>query len=304
MPEGKVFSMLQWILDILRGAVIGVSNIIPGVSGGTMAVSMGIYDRVIYAVNNLFKQFKKNFRDLLPIIIGVLIGLFAFAALIGTLLGTKSSEIPLTRLPTNFAFIGLILGGLPAIYKRVNMKSAKVPGIILFLVFLALVVVLPLLNPPEARTVDHSIGTMLLMIPLGAIASSTMVIPGISGSMILMLLGYYNPVINAMNDLRGGDWSSLAILLPYAVGLLVGIVFIAKLMNFLLKKHAALTFSAIFGLVIGSPVALLMQNRECFQLANTGNWIISAVCLIIGFAIAWFMSTLDKKQTEESPVQG
>ena len=290
--------MLQWILDVLRGAVMGVSNIIPGVSGGTMAVSMGIYDRVIYAVNNLFKQFKKNFKDLLPIIIGVLIGLFAFAALIGSLLGTKSEEIPITRLPTNFAFIGLILGGLPAIYKRVNMKNAKVPGIILFLVFLALVVVLPLLSPPEARTVDHSIGTMLLMIPLGAIASSTMVIPGVSGSMIMMLLGYYNSVINAMNDLRGGDWSSLAILLPYVIGLLVGIVFIAKLMNFLLKKHGALTFCAIFGLVIGSPVALLMQNRECFALANTGNWIASIVCLIVGFAIAWFMSTLYKKQSE------
>ena len=80
---------------------------------------------------------------------------------------------------------------------------------------MALVVVLPLLSPPEARTVDHSIGTILLMIPLGAIASSTMVIPGVSGSMIMMLLGYYNSVINAMNDLRGGDWSSLAILLPY-----------------------------------------------------------------------------------------
>ena len=291
--------MLQWILDILRGAVIGVSNIIPGVSGGTMAVSMGIYDRVIYAVNNLFKQFKKNFKDLLPIIIGVLVGLFVFAALIGTLLGTKSEEIPITRLPTNFAFIGLILGGLPAIYKRVNMKSAGIPGILLFLVFLALVVVLPLLNPPEARTVDHSIGTILLMIPLGAIASSTMVIPGVSGSMIMMLLGYYNSVINAMNDLRGGDWSSLAILLPYVIGLLVGIVFIAKLMNFLLKKFGALTFSAIFGLVIGSPVALLMQNRECFELANTGNWIASIVCLVVGFAIAWFMSTLDRKQELE-----
>jgi len=289
---------MQWFLDILRGAVIGVSNIIPGVSGGTMAVSMGIYDRVIYAVNNLRKQFRKSFRELLPIVIGVLIGLFAFAALIGTLLGTKSDEIPLTRLPTNFAFIGLILGGLPAIYKRVNMRNAKVPGLILFLIFLALVVVLPLLNPPEARTVDHSIGTILLMIPLGAIASSTMVIPGVSGSMILMLLGYYNSVINAMNDLRGGDWSSLAILLPYAFGLLVGIVFIAKLMNYLLRKHAALTFSAIFGLVIGSPVALLMQNCECFALATAGNWIASIVCLAVGFAIAWFMSTLDKKQTK------
>ena len=295
--------MLQWILDILRGAVMGVSNIIPGVSGGTMAVSMGIYDRIIFAVNNLFKQFKKSFREILPILIGLLIGLFAFAALIGTLLGTKSDEIPITRLPTNFAFIGLILGGLPAIYKRVNMKDAKLPGVILFLVFLALVVVLPLLNPPEARTVDHSVGNILLMFLLGAIASSTMVIPGISGSMIMMLLGYYNSVINAMNDLRGGDWSSLALLLPYAIGLIVGIVFIAKLMNFLLKKYAALTFCAIFGLVIGSPVALLMQNRECFPLANAGNWIASIVCLIIGFAIAWFMSMLDKKQQEKEPVQ-
>ena len=296
--------MLHWILDVLRGAVIGVSNIIPGVSGGTMAVSMGIYDRVIYAVNNLFKQFKKSFKELLPILIGVLIGLFAFAALIGTLLGTKSDEIPLTRLPTNFAFIGLILGGLPAIYKRVNMKSAKLPGLILFLVFLALVVVLPLLNPPEARKLDHSIGTILLMIPLGAISSSTMVIPGVSGSMIMMLLGYYNSIINAMNDLRGGDWSSLVILLPYVVGLILGIVFIAKLMNFLLKKYAALTFCAIFGLVIGSPVALLMQNRDCFPLANAGNWIASIVCLLIGFAIAWFMSTLDKKQSQDEPAQG
>ena len=288
--------MLQWILDVLRGAVIGISNIIPGVSGGTMAVSMGIYDRVIYAVNNLFRQFRKSFREILPILIGVLIGLFAFAALIGSLLGTKSEEIPITRLPTNFAFIGLILGGLPAIYKRVNMKSAKLPGVILFLVFLTLVVVLPLLNHPEARTADHSIGTILLMVLLGAISSSTMVIPGISGSMIMMLLGYYNTIINAMNDLRGGDWSSLVLLLPYVIGLIAGIVFIAKLMNFLLRKYAALTFCAIFGLVIGSPVALLMQNSECFPLANAGNWIASIACLVIGFAIAWFMSTLDRKE--------
>ena len=288
--------MLQWILDVVRGAVIGVSNIIPGVSGGTMAVSMGIYDRVIYAVNQLFRQFKKSFREILPILIGVLIGLFAFAALIGSLLGTNSDEIPGTRLPTNFAFIGLILGGLPAIFKRVNMREAKFPGLILFLLFLALVVVLPLLSPPEMRTVDHSLGTALLMIPLGAIASTTMVIPGVSGSMILMLLGYYNSVINAMNDLRGRDWSSLMILAPYAIGLVLGIVFIAKLMNYLLREHAALTFCAIFGLVVGSPVTLLMQNRECFPLANGGTWIASIVCLVIGFMIAWFMSTLDNQQ--------
>ena len=92
---------------------------------------------------------------------------------------------------TNFAFIGLILGGLPAIYKRVNLKKAGIPGLILFLLFFAIVVVLPLLKAPEARKVDHSFPVMLLMVGLGAIASAAMVIPGISGSMIIMLLGYY-----------------------------------------------------------------------------------------------------------------
>ena len=289
--------MLNFILDILRGIVMGVSNIIPGVSGGTMAVSMGIYDRIIFAVNHIIKKFKESIKDLLPIIIGILVGLFAFAALIGHLLGTKSDTIPLTRLPTNFAFIGLILGGLPAIYKRVNMKKAGIFGIILFVIFFVIVVGLPLLVPPEARSVDHSIGIMLLMIPLGAIASATMVIPGVSGSMILMLLGYYDSVINAMNELRSGDFSAIAILLPYLIGLLIGIVSIAKLINFLLKKYPEYTFSAIFGLVIGSPVALLIQNKDCFPIATAGNWAISVVCLIAGFVVAWLLARLEKPES-------
>ncbi len=290
--------LIDIILDILRGMVIGISNIIPGVSGGTMAVSMGIYDRIIFDANNIIKKFRKCGRDLLPIVIGLLAGLFAFAALIGFLLGTDSDTIPLTRLPTNFAFIGLILGGLPPIFKRVQMKKAGAAGILLFLLFFALVVGLPLLTKPEPIEADHSLGTALLMIPLGAIASATMVIPGVSGSMILMLIGYYNSVINAMNQLRTGDFSALILLLPYVIGLLIGIVSIAKLMNFLLKKHTALTFSAIFGLVIGSPVALLMQNRECFAITTPGNYAACAACLVLGFAAAWFLARMEKPAEE------
>ena len=291
-------TMLSFILDFLRGVVLGVSNIIPGVSGGTMAVSMGIYDRIIFDANNLFKKFKKCLADLLPILLGVLTGLFAFAALVGFLLGTDSDTIPLTRLPTNFAFIGLILGGLPPIWKRVDLKKAGLPGLALFAAFFTLVVVLPLLTRPEPIQADKSFGTALLMIPLGAIASATMVIPGVSGSMILMLLGYYDSVINAMNQLRGGDLSALILLLPYLIGLLIGIVSIAKLMNFLLKKHTALTFSAIFGLVIGSPVALLIQNRECFAIATPLNWFFCALCLALGFAAAYFLAKMEKPAAE------
>ena len=81
--------MLQWILDILRGSVIGISNIIPGVSGGTMAVSMGIYDRLIGDITHLFKKFRQSVVDVLPIAVGVLVGIFAFSALIGSLLGVS-----------------------------------------------------------------------------------------------------------------------------------------------------------------------------------------------------------------------
>ena len=101
-----------------------------------------------------------------------------------------------------------------------------------------------------------------------------------------------------MNELRSGDFSAIAILLPYLIGLLIGIVSIAKLINFLLKKYPEYTFSAIFGLVIGSPVALLIQNKECFPIATAGNWAISIVCLIAGFVVAWLLARLEKTESK------
>ena len=368
---------MQWFLDILRGAVIGISNIIPGVSGGTMAVSMGIYDRLINDITHLLKQFKKSLVDVLPIAIGVLVGIFAFSALIGNLLGVSvnwqadlsaagtpftakrltASDLlsggctdialsyggetarltyqdgnswkltyadgeeklltgstlkfkqvdgqyrielspkrpPLTKMPTIFAFIGLILGGLSVIFRQVSLKDFKVPGWIIFVLFFAIVVVLPLLAVPRAVTAEVSLGSLLLMLLLGAIASATMVIPGVSGSMVLMLLGYYETVIGSLNGLRGGDFSSLLIIGPFFIGVVLGLFLIAKLISTLLSKAPTLTYAGILGLVIGSPVALLIQNSECFSVATAGNWVISIVCLIAGFLIAWLLSKLDKK---------
>ena len=366
---------MQWLLDILRGAVIGISNIIPGVSGGTMAVSMGIYDRLIEDITHLFKRFKQSVIDVLPIGIGVLIGIFAFSALIGTLLGvsvpweadlsqaknaftqkrltamdvvnggvteinlthggetavlTRSGENswklvyqdggektltgsalkfklvdgvyqlelspekpPLTKMPTIFAFIGLILGGLSVIFRRVRLKDFKVGGWVLFAAFFALVVVLPLLSVPGARAADGSVGNMLLMVVLGMIASATMVIPGVSGSMILMLLGYYEAVISSLNALRSADLHALATIGPFGIGVVLGLFLIAKLISTLLEKAPTLTFAAILGLVLASPVALLIQNSECFSVATPANWAVSIICLAVGFVAAWLLSKLD-----------
>ena len=283
--------MLNWILDILRGAVMGIANIIPGVSGGTMAVSMGIYDRMIYAVNNIVKKFKESLKTLLPIVIGMLIGLFAFAALIGHLLGTDASTIPLTRLPTNFAFIGLILGGLPAIYKRVNIRKAGLPGLLLFILFFAIVVVLPLLTKPEARTVDHSFPVMLLMVGLGAIASAAMVIPGISGSMMLKIFGYYEPIVTQTlggtfkDAIPAGNWSlvlhNIGVLLPFAVGIVIGIFGVAKLIEVLLKKWKVYTYCGILGMVVASP-AVIRMDAGIYEGFNAWIGIAAAAALVLG----------------------
>ena len=283
---------LSWILDILRGSVIGMSNDIPGVSGGTMAVTMGIYDRIIYDVNNFRKDWKRAVRDLLPILVGVLVGIFGFARILKPLIGDEGQvPPPITLLPTIFAFIGLILGGLPIIWKHVDFKKTTWKGAVLFLLFFALVVVLPLLQAGADKTITHSFGDILLLIPLGMLASATMVIPGVSGSMILLILGYYHSVIGALHRFDMG------VLLPYALGLVIGIVFIAKLMNFLLKKHSALTFSAILGLVVASPIALLYQNRACFEVATPGNWVACVVCLLVGCVAAYLLSRLGKEES-------
>ena len=289
---------MSWLMDILRGAVIGIANIIPGVSGGTMAVSMGIYDKFIHAVTNLFKKFKQSILTLLPLGIGMLIGILGFASLIKWLLGIQddgSTVQTLTKLPTVFAFIGLILGGLPAVIRRMSVKKAGVSGGILFILFFALIIILPYLQGTGDRTLDLSVGSVVTLILVGALASATMVVPGVSGSMVLMLIGYYNPVINALSTLKSAPLEALGILLPFAVGVVIGIFSISKLIDVLFSKYPDKTYCAILGLVFASPIALVLKNADAFAIGNLWNYLACAACLCVGFAAAYLLSGEKKK---------
>ncbi len=272
---------MSWFLDVLRGMVIGLANVIPGVSGGTMMVSMGIYDKLIYSINHLFKKFRECFRILLPYLVGmvaaILLGAFALKALF--------SNYPL---PTNALFIGLILGSLPFILREMKGEKIGWQGIVAFVVFFAAVVVLKAIEADNVAAVSLNVGTVLLMLLLGAICSAAMVIPGVSGSMILKTLGYYEPVVTeaipgAVKALTSGNWSAffqnIGILLPFAVGIVVGIFGIAKLIEVLMKKWKGRTYCAILGMVAASPVVILMDTSiyEGF-----GLWI----CLAAVFALA------------------
>ena len=255
--------MKEFILNILRGIVIGISNVIPGVSGGTMMVSMGIYDRLILVLTHFVKRMKEAVALLVPIAIGMLLAIALFAKLF--------SEVLFPRFPlqTNLFFIGLILGGLPIIYRKVKGVSIKLPQVFAFLLFFVLVTVLAVVGEGNGADADItlSIGNVLKLFFVGVVAAATMVIPGVSGSMIMMILGYYNTIIDTINAcidaLRAFDIPALLdtfiVLVPFGIGVVIGIVAVAKLVEFMLRKFPAVTYWAIIGLIVASPIAILIM---------------------------------------------
>ncbi len=286
---------MKFIFDILRGVVIGIANVIPGVSGGTLAVSMGIYDKIITSVNNLFKQFKKSIVTLLPYGIGVVLGIIGLSFAIKFLYANYP-------LPTMFLFIGLILGGLPPILKKLFGAGTAKPNyivcVLLFLLFAAVIVVLPIItgSTDKASELTPGVLTVIKLLFSGIIASATMVIPGVSGSMILMAIGYYNAIINSITDLVSAavklNFSAMlgpiAILLPFGIGVVLGIWLIAKLIAFLLDRFEVYTYSAILGLVLASPYAILTSTKV--PAPGAGIIIFSIIALAAGFCAAFFLA--------------
>ncbi len=278
---------MKWFLDVLRGMVIGLANVIPGVSGGTMMVSMGIYDKLIWSINHLFKKFKECFKILLPYLVGmalaIVLGAFALKA--------AFRDYPL---PTNTLFIGLILGSLPFILKEMKGEKIGWQGVLAFILLFALVVGLKAVEANNVTKISLNVGTVLLMVVLGAICSAAMVIPGVSGSMILKTLGYYEPIVTdaipgAIKGITSGNWSAalqnLGILLPFLIGIVVGIFGIAKLIEVLMKKWKGRTYCGILGMVAASPVVILM-DKSIYEGFTWVIGVISVIALAVGVLIA------------------
>ena len=177
---------MEFFGNIIKGIMIGIANIIPGVSGGTMAVSLGIYDRLIGSISGLFREFKKSILFLIPIIIGAGIGIVGFTYAIEYLLDKHTFV-------TCMAFVGLILGGLPAIFSSMRAKVSSggvgVFGILAFVIAFAISGGMPLLKESKDALTVIAVtpGNMVILFILGIVASATMVIPGVSGSMMLMI---------------------------------------------------------------------------------------------------------------------
>ncbi len=295
---------MNWLNQILRGIVIGVANIIPGVSGGTMMVSMGIYDLLIHSITHLFKEFKKSVLTLLPYLIGMGLGILVLSYVLSALLNPVTGY----PLPTYTAFIGLILGGLSPLLHKVDKKKVNGLCIALFVLFFALIVVMAIPGSIEnAQRLDIDLLQVVILVAVGVIASGTMIIPGVSGSMMLMLLGYYTPVINAVKGLipalASGNGAAIAnsllTLLPFALGVVLGIFGVAKLIDWLMARYPNPTYCSVLGLVLASPVGILLKNRNALGNVNALIIIISVVTFALGFVSAMLLAKGSKEAPKE-----
>lgn len=244
---------VEYLKYFICGIVFGVANVIPGVSGGTMLVVFGVFDRLTEAVSGIKKIFA-NLAFLVTFALGAGAGILLSAKVIGSMFETYAIQ-------TNMFFIGLILGGVPLIIRfGTEGKRIKPLCAVPFVISMAVVVGFTVLERLELFTVSadsvagFDIVFSLKMVVCAAIAAVTMIIPGISGSFMMMLLGVYETIIGALNDMN------FYVIIPFAIGAVIGIMFGAKLISVLIGKNKLMVYSAILGMVIGSVYAVLPEG--------------------------------------------
>ena len=264
---------------ILKGFFIGIGKIIPGVSGGMIAIALNLYDKGIDAINNFFKDIKKNSYFLGSLGIGIILAIVFFSKIISFLLDNF-------YLPTMLLFVGLIMGGILPIYKNIKVKK-DIKNILLALVIFIIIMTIPFIqNRGNVSLESVNLMTFLVLILIGIIDAATMVIPGISGTAILMILGYYQPIINTFSHLT--DFSLLIpnfkILFPFGIGLLIGVLIFVKIMDYLFKNHELRTYYIIFSLSLSSLFLLLIQTLKLNY--NVIEIIVGLIFLIIGYFIS------------------
>ena len=274
--------MKDKILLVLKGMIIGVANIIPGVSGGTLMITLGLYEEVINTISHFFKNFKKNLKFIVPLGIGMVLAILLLSKLISLCL----DKYPF---PTTFFFVGLILGGIPLIWNKSKAAKGKMSNWLIFSITFAIVLVFAFIKQGDkvVSLENLNITGYISLLIIGMISAATMVVPGISGSFVLMLLGYYEPIVNTIKDLTNFSLLShnLLILIPFGIGIIVGIVLIAKLIEYLLSKYPVKTYYGVLGFVLASIIAII---KPMFGISPTIiEVVVSIVLVIIGGIIAY-----------------
>ncbi len=279
--------MKKNLVLFFKGIILGISFIIPGVSGGTLAVLLGIYEELIEAASNFYKsvsKFKKYCKFLFPLLIGVVFAIGICAKIIK--LGLEKAPII-----TMLIFLGLILGGIPKLFKEVDKPKGK--DFLLMLIGVIIVGGMFFLDSGKNISFENmSVLSYGMLFLVGVLASATMVVPGISGSFTLMLIGYYEPILGVVNNLTSfNDFgSNLLILMPFLLGVIIGIVVVAKIIEYALNKYPKATYYVILGFVFSSVISVIYEVCQ-FDF----NWVHLAIGVVLMLIDAIFVYKVFEK---------
>ncbi|HDC3503380.1 TPA: DUF368 domain-containing protein [Staphylococcus aureus] len=268
----------KWI-NILKGFAMGTSDLVPGVSGGTIALLLGIYNQFIASISGIFsRRFWPSFTFLIPIIIGMLLAMGSLSNLFNYLLSQH-------HIPTMFFFGGLIIGIVPYLLKISNYKTSfTTKHYMMVIAGIAILIVITLMNNGDkhaGETLTLSTSLIIKYFIAGMCASSAMLLPGISGSFMLLVFGVYGTVMLAISEVVKLNFAGLPILLAVGVGVLAGFIISSKIIQYFLTHHKLMTFALIIGFVVGSLFAVFPGLPT-----NIVMWFVSLVVFIIGFIVS------------------
>lgn len=280
--------------NFFRGIFIGTADLIPGISGITISIALGIYDKLIESINNIFTDFKRNFIFLFPILLGAAFGIVTFSSMVEYCMKNYQFQ-------TFMFIIGLICGIIPLIYGKATTYGFKVSHVIPCTFGFFALVVMSFLKDPTDLNADIVINTSLLIkFFIGGIISATaLIIPGISGSFVMVMLGIYPAVIRSLSSIKMYliDVTNLdilieilAVLVPMGLGIVIGIILASKIIAIFLKRAYSVTYFVILGLIIGSVFGILKDLIFVYSKdISSSGLIMGVVMLIIGLISSIFL---------------
>lgn len=265
---------MKYFSNFFVGILIGCGAILPGVSSGVFCVIFGIYEKLVNSILNFFKDLKNNLSFLLPIGIGSFIGVVLFGNIIKYFFNTF-------RMPACFAFMGLILGTIPALFSEATCNNKCIcfkkllPMFLSFFVGIALIIIENKFN--FDYTIYNIASNPIYLIFAGFIMSIGIVVPGISNTILLMCLGVYPTYISAIASV------DLSILIPMGIGILIGSLIWLKLINFLLTKYHSATFLSIIGFTLGS--VFVLYPGFTFDIVGLISIFCFVICIIVSYKL-------------------
>ena len=270
----KDINLARTLLYLIQGAIIGVGAILPGVSGGVLCVSFGLYEPLMELLTDPGKAIKEKYKLYIPFLLGWVLG-FVLLARVCEIFFSVAPDVAI------FLFFGLVCGTIPGMLKKSEESNKNMAWTPFVISLVASYTLFHIIEGGEAVAVPVNFLSFLFC---GFMWGISLIVPGLSSSTVLIYLGLYIPLTEGISDFN------ISVLLPFGMGILITVLLLARLVNMLFKNHYALISRMILGFVVSSSLKTLPR-----EFGSVWTMMISIICCVVGFAVALIMENAESK---------